>query len=500
MKKTSKKVKRLSVLQKVQTGISGFDEITFGGLPQGRPTLVIGGAGAGKTLFAAEFLFKGATMFNEPGVFMAFEETAEDLAKNVKSLGFNLKKLVQQKKIYMDYVRVERSEIEETGEYDLSGLFLRIDYAIKNIGAKRVVLDTIESLFSGLNNTAILRAELRRLFMWLKEKGVTVIITGERGDNTLTKQGLEEYVSDCVILLDHRITEQVSTRRIRIVKYRGSSHGTNEYPFLINEDGITIIPVTSLKLDHKVSKERITSGIPRLDKMLDGKGFFKGSSVLITGTAGTGKTSIAASVAVAAVSRNERVLYFAFEESPDQIIRNMQSIGINFEPYIRKSLLQIHSSRPTIYGLEMHLASMYTQIRDFKPDVVIIDPITNLIASGTLYEVKSMVTRMTDYLKVNQITAIFTALTKGKEPLESTDIGISSQIDTWILLKDKEKNSQRIKQIYLLKSRGMAHSNQVREYLITDKGIDILETGFHKDGKNKNIRQIRKSDGDIKIV
>jgi circadian clock protein KaiC len=461
-------------LEKCPTGIRGLDEILDGGLPKGRPTLVAGGAGSGKTMIAMEFLVRGATQYNELGVFMSFEERTEDLVKNFASLGWDLKNLEDRKKLALDYVRVERSEIEETGEYDLEGLFIRLNYAIDSIGAKRVALDTVESLFGGLSNQGILRAELRRLFNWLKEKGVTAIITGERGEGTLTRHGLEEYVSDCVITLDHRIEGQVATRRLRVVKYRGSTHGTNEYPFLMDEHGISVLPITSLKLEHDVSNERISSGIPRLDTMLDG-GFYRGSSILISGTAGTGKTSLSASFANATCEYGERCLYFAFEEAPKQIIRNMQSIGINLEPWVEKGLLKIHASRATLYGLEMHLVTMHKMINEFKPSVVIVDPISNLVTVGNEEEVKSMLTRLIDMLKTEQITAMLTYLSKRGEFLEATEMGISSIVDTWVLMRDIEIGGERNRGIYILKSRGTAHSNQIREFWLTSKGIDIVD-------------------------
>jgi circadian clock protein KaiC len=462
-------------LLKTPTGIHGFDEITNGGLPAGRPTLVCGGAGCGKTLFGMEFLFRGATQFNEPGVFMSFEETNEELIKNVASLGFDLDTLIREKKIALDHVQIERSEIEETGEYDLEGLFIRLGYAIDSIGAKRVVLDTIESLFAGLPNQLILRAELRRLFHWLKDKNVTAIITGERGDETLTRQGLEEYVSDCVILLDHRVTEQTSTRRLRVVKYRGSIHGTNEYPFLIDESGFSVLPVTSLGLQHIVSNERVLSGIPLLDNMLEGKGYYRGSTVLVSGTAGVGKTSIAAHFAEAACKRGERVLYFCFEESPNQLMRNMLSIGIKLEPWVRKGLLQFKATRPTFYGLEMHLAVTHKAVETFKPDIVILDPINTFVIGDKEFEVKTMLMRIVDFLKAKQITALFTSLTSGGSSMETSDAGISSLIDTWLLLRDIELNGERNRGMYVLKSRGMANSNQIREFILTDHGVELRE-------------------------
>jgi circadian clock protein KaiC len=460
-------------LPKTRSGIEGLDEITGGGLPQGRPTLVCGGPGCGKTLFAVEFLVRGATRFGEPGAFITFEETGEELAQNVRSLGFDLDALVEQKKLAIDYVRVERSEIEETGEYDLEGLFLRLGYAIDSVGAKRVVLDTIESLFSGLSNEALLRSELRRLFRWLKDKGVTAVITGERGERTYTRQGLEEYVSDCVILLDHRVNEQVSTRRLRIVKYRGTHHGTNEYPFLIDEAGFSVLPLSALQLDHAVSNERVSSGVPDLDAMLDGKGYYRGSSVLVSGTAGTGKTSLAAHFAHQSARRGERVLYLAFEESPQQLMRNMQSIGVNLEPFVKKGALKIHASRPTLQGLEMHLVQIHKMVAQFDPAAVIIDPISNFIDTSTAIETQSMLMRLIDFLKSKGITALFTHLTSGGRAAEATDVGVSSLIDTWLLLRDVETGSERSRILHVLKSRGMPHSNQLREFLLTPKGIEL---------------------------
>ena len=462
------------VLAKAPTGIQGLDEITGGGLPRGRPTLVCGAAGCGKTLMAVEFLVRGALNYNEPGVLMAFEETADELAKNVRSLGFDLDQLVEEKKLIVDFVRVERAEIEETGDYDLEGLFVRLNYAIDTIGAKRVVLDTIETLFSGLSNAAILRAELRRLFRWLKDKGVTAVITGERGDGSLTRQGLEEYVSDCVILLDHRVIDQICTRRLRVVKYRGSVHGTNEYPFLIDEHGISIMPITSMGLQHEVSEGRISSGVPRLDAMLGGKGYYRGSTVLISGTAGSGKSSLAAHFANAACARGERCLYLAFEESPQQIIRNMRSIGLDLERWVKKGLLRFHATRSTLYGLEMHLVTAHKLIREFEPEVVVLDPIGNLTMAGSEADTTSMLTRLMDYLKSQQITAVWTNLTHGGAK-EMTDVGISSLVDTWLLLRDIELGGERNRAMYVLKSRGMAHSNQIREFLLTDRGIELID-------------------------
>ena len=463
------------LLPKCPTGIQGLDEITGGGLPRGRPTLVCGGAGCGKTLLAAEFLVRGATQFGEAGVFMAFEETERELQANVASLGFDLKGLVRRKKILIDYVHVEPGEIQENGEYDLEGLFVRLNHAIDAIGAKRVVLDTLEALFAGLRNESVLRAELRRLFRWLKDKGVTAVITAERGRESLTRHGLEEYVSDCVIVLDHRVNDQIATRHLRVVKYRGALHGTNEFPFLIGDDGLSVLPITSLGLNHRVSSERIATGIPRLDAMLGGRGFFRGSSILLTGTAGTGKTIISCNFAQAAANRGERTLYFSFEESPNQIIRNMHSIGLHLEPLVKRGLLRFHSARPSLYGLEMHLATMFKEIAAFQPHVVIVDPITSLMDLGTHSEGKGMVTRLIDYLKAGQVTTLFTSLTQGGHALQQSEAGMSSLMDSWLLLQDYEGNGERNRVLYVLKARGMAHSNQVREFLISDHGIDVVD-------------------------
>ena len=462
-------------LPKAPTGIQGLDEITGGGLPKGRPTLICGGAGCGKTLLAMEFLVRGATQFNEPGVFMAFEETAKDLTQNVASLDFDLNDLVARKKIVLDFVYVERGEIEEAGEYDLEGLFIRLGHAIDSIGAKRVVLDTIETLFAGLPNPLVLRSELRRLFRWLKDKGVTAIITGESGDATLTRQGLEEYVSDCVIVLDQRVTEQISSRLLRIMKSRGTFHGTNEYPFLIDENGVSVLPITSLNLQHIASNERVPTGIARLDAMLGGAGYYRGSSVLVTGTAGTGKSSIAAHFADAACRRGERALYFAFEESPTEIMRNMRSIGINLKIWVDKGLLQFHATRPTIFGLERHLTTLRKAVNDFKPQVVIVDPLNSFGSEGNLCEVKAMLVRMIDFLKTNQITGLYTSLTSAGSAFDQSEVSVSSLIDTWLLLRAIESGGERNRGLFILKSRGMAHSNQIREFLLTDHGVELRD-------------------------
>jgi circadian clock protein KaiC len=472
---------KLPHLSKCPTGIRGLDEITNGGLPKGRPSLVCGNAGCGKTIVGMEFLLHGAIEYNEPGIFVSFEETADELRDNFASLGFDLADLISRDLISLDYVHVERSEIEESGEYDLDGLFIRLGYAIDTIGAKRVVLDTLEVLFAGLKDTTILRAELRRLFRWLKDSGVTAIITGERGEGMLSRYGLEEYVADCVILLDLRVVEQIATRRLRIVKYRGTTHGTDEYPFLIDESGISILPVTSLGLNHEVSVARVSSGIPRLDHMLGGVGYYRGSTILISGTAGSGKSTICANFVEAACRRGERCLYFSFEESAPQIIRNMRSIGLDLAPWVEQGLLQFHSSRPSLHGLEMHLVSIHKLIAEFKPAIVVVDPISNLAAVGSGNEAKSMLTRLVDFLKMSQITAMFSDLTHDIA-LESNRDEMSSLIDTWLCLRDLEHKGERNRGLHVRKSRGMAHSNQIREFLLSDKGVDLVDVYLGPDG------------------
>ena len=469
-------------LPKTPTGIRGLDEITFGGFPRGRPTLVCGGAGCGKTLMGMEFLVRGATDYGEPGVLMTFEETVGELTQNVRSLGFDLDDLVGRKQLVVDFVRVERSEIDETGEYDLEGLFVRLGHAIDTIGAKRVVLDTLETLFAGLSNEAVLRAELRRLFRWLKDRQITAVITGERGQGLLTRHGLEEYVSDCVIVLDHRVADQVSTRRLRIVKYRGTTHGTNEYPFLIDETGFNVLPVTSLGLAHDTSEERVPTGVPRLDSMLGDGGYYRGSTILVSGTAGSAKTSVAAHFADATCARGERCLYVALEESPGQIVRNMRSIGLDLKQWVKNGLLEIHSTRPTVYGLETHLAKVLKRIQDFEARSVIFDPVSSLLHAGTTRDAGIMLTRLIDFLKVNQITVLLTDLTAGKQVLEGTEIGISSLVDTWILLRSVEAGGERNRQMSILKSRGMPHSNQLREFLLTERGIELRDVYLGPEG------------------
>jgi circadian clock protein KaiC len=470
-----KKTNSSGRLLKSPTGIRGFDELTGGGLPLGRPTLVCGGPGCGKTLFALEFLVRGAVDYAEPGVFVSFEERTEDLQANGASLGFDLGALIRGKRLLLDHVRVERSEIEETGDYDLDGLFIRIGHAIDTIGARRIVLDTIESLFSGFSNDGRLRAELRRLFGWLKDRGITAVITGERGDQALTRQGLEEYVSDCVILLDNRVINEVSTRRLRIVKYRGSQHTTNECPFLIEEGGFSIMPLSVVGLTHEASEERVSTGVVRLDKMLGGSGYFRGSSVLVSGGAGTGKSSLAATFAAAICRRGERCIYFAFEESQSQILRNARSVGIDLAPFVARDLLRFRNVRPTFCGLEMHLAVMHRMVEEFRPQAVIVDPMTNLLQVGDEREAGAMLVRLVDFLKMRGVTSLFTSLTAGGSATDATDVGVSSIMDTWILLRNIEADGERNRGLYVLKSRGMAHSNQIREFVMTSEGLQLID-------------------------
>src|ERR1700712_359287 len=464
----------LSGPEKTPTGINGFDEITGGGLPRGRPTLVTGAAGAGKSLFGIEFIVRGARDFGEPGVIIAFEESQSDLATNVASLGFDLEQLERDGMLAIDAFRLDPAELMETGAFDLEGLFIRLASAVESVGAKRVVLDTIELLFSALSNEAIVRAELGRLFRWLKERGLTTVITGERGkQGDLTRFGIEEYVSDCVVTLDHRVHDEISTRRLRVVKYRGSLHGTNEYPFLITEKGLVVVPITSVGLTYAASNERVSTGVPRLDEMLSG-GVFRGSSVMISGSAGTGKTSLGAIMVNAACHRGERTLFFSFVESPDQLIRNMRSIGIDLQRWVDAGLLRLTAVRPTAFGFEEHLAILHRLLDEHHPEVVVLDGVGSLTGAGARNDMTSAISRDLDILKGRGITSVMTTLIHG-ESTETSEVDVSSLVDTWLLVRNDESNGERNRLMYVIKSRGSAHSNQVREFVLADAGADLLD-------------------------
>jgi circadian clock protein KaiC len=478
MPKTPKKPKALTPNQipKCPTGIKGFDQITEGGLPKNRTTLISGSAGSGKTLWGIDFLINGALHYNEPGIFMSFEETEDELYKDVASLNLDLRGLVSQRKILLEYVLLERRDIQET-DFNLEGLLIRLEQAIDSIGAKRVVLDSIESLFAGLTDAGILRLEIKRLFRWLKGKHVTAIITGEPGQGAFTRHGLEEYISDCIILLDNRVAEQISIRRIRVIKYRGSNHGTNEYPFVIDKDGLSVIPITSAGLNQPGTKKRVSTGIPSLDKLFKGGGYTRGSTVLVSGTAGTGKTSLAAAFALERCKRGERCLFLSYEESSGQLIQNLSSIGFHLDPLIKKGLLKIVSTRPSFFGLEMHLLDLYKVIAEFQPTSVVIDPLTSLIGEGNQREIQSMVTRMIDLLKSKGITGFFTSLVSSTaEKYTSGEVGVSSLIDTWIVVRELEEDAgkRRIRGLYIVKSRGMDHSSDVQKLILSDGGIVLI--------------------------
>ena len=494
MPKTTEKkfAPKRNKLHKCPTGIKGFDEITEGGLPKNRTTLFCGSTGTGKTLLGIDFLINGAINYNEPGIFMSFEETEDELYKDVASLNLDLQGLVSQKKILLDYVLLERRDIQEKGEFNLEGLFVRLELAIDSIGAKRVVIDSIDSLFAGLADDGILRLEIKRLFRWLKEKQVTAIVTGELVQSSYTRQGMEEYISDCIILLDNRVVDQISTRRVRVIKYRGSNHGTNEYPFVIDKDGLSVIPITSAGLDHPGTNEKVSTGIPTLDKMFNGVGYTRGSTILTSGTAGTGKTSVAAAFAIESCKRGERCLFLSYEESAGQLIQNMSSIGFYFEPLMKKGLLKIVSIRPSFFGLEMHLLDLYKIIADFKPKAVVIDPLTSLIGQGNQLEIRSMLTRLIDALKSKGITGFFTSLVSStKENDNSGEIGVSSLIDTWIVVRELEDDSgkRRVRGLYIVKSRGTKHSSDVHKLILSDDGITLIpmdNVGTAGPNKKKN--------------
>lgn len=467
------KSQRRQALAKAPTGIPGLDAVTGGGLPRGRCSLVCGGPGTGKTLLGAQFLVHGARDLGEPGVLMTFEETQRDLEDNVASLGFDLKGLQRDGKVVIDHVVVNRAEIEQAGAFDLDGLFIRIGYAVDLVGAKRIVLDTIESLFSGLPDELAVRSEVRRLFGWIRERGLTAVITAEAGEKTLTREGLEEYVSDCVITLNQTVRDEVATRRLRIVKYRGSAHVANEIPFLIDDRGFSVVPITELRLDRPAPRQRVSTGVPGLDRLLGGRGLYRGSVALVSGTAGTGKTTLAAHFVEAACRRGERALYFSFEESPQTLERDMAAVGIDLDRWVRKGLLRFHAARTNSQGLEGHLGAMHRAMQDFKPHVVAFDPVSGFTSQGDAWQAKNMLVLLMDAIRAAGATALLTNLTVGGAALESTTSGISSTADAWILLRDAESDGERNRLIHVLKARGIAHSNQVHEFAITDEGIAI---------------------------
>jgi circadian clock protein KaiC len=458
-------------LEKAPTGIPGLDQITGGGLPRGRVSLVAGGAGAGKTLLSMEFLVAGARKYGEPGVLVSFEESAEKVALNVRSLGFDLDKLERDGQIAVVAFQIDPTDTIAAGAFDLEPLFMIIDDAITRLGARRVVLDTLEVLFGAFGNDSTIRAELNRLARWLEERGVTAIVTGERGEKTITRHGIEEYVTDCVIVLDHRVNEEISTRRLRVLKYRGSAHGTNEFPFLISAQGFVVLPITSIVLDYEASEERLSTGVPRLDHMLGG-GVFRGSTTLVSGVAGTGKTSLGAHMVYAACERGEQALWILFEESPAQVLRNMRSLGLDLRSWVDAGLLRIWAAQPSAYGLEAHLAALNQLIEETDPSVVVLDGIGGLAAGVTGSEVGSMVARQLDLLKSRGTSTMATS--RGRED-ESSTVNISSLVDNWLLLRNVETNGERNRLLFVLKSRGTAHSNQVREFVLTDHGVELVE-------------------------
>ncbi len=466
-------------LAKVPTGIEGFDEITFGGLPAGRTTLLTGLSGSGKTVFGMQFLAQGAARYGEPGVLVGFEETEDELITNAASLGFDFANLISAGKLVIDRISVEPDVVVETGRYDLSALHIRIEHAVDSIGARRIVLDGIPALFYGLTDTSAVRIALTRLYAWLKSKGLTALVTAE-SNTELAQHGLGLSLTDCIVVAGERTRENVSTRYLRVAKYRGSAHGTSEYPCLIGSTGYKVIPLTSITVDYEASTERISTGIPRLDTMLGGQGFYRGNSVMVTGGAGTGKSSLAAHLALATCQRGKRCLYFAFEESQEEVMRNMRSIGVDLRPQVAAGLLKFRSSRATMFGLEMHLAMMENEIAAFQPHVVILDPVSNLLSIGSFNEVRAMVSRLVDFLKGRGITSLLTSLSMTDPP--ESDVGVSSLVDTWMLLTNFEANGEQTRLLRILKSRGSAHSSQVREFIMTDRGVRLEDVYLGPEG------------------
>ena len=486
-------------LHKCHTGITGFDEITNGGLPVNGVTLISGSAGSGKTLFGINFLINGANYYEQPGVFLTFEETSDELYKDVASLSLDLKGLVLQKKIFLEHALLEHKDIQEL-DFNLEGLFIRLEYAIDAVGAKRVVIDSIESLFAGITDVGVLRLEIKRLFRWLKDKDVTAIVTGELGQHSYTRHGLEEYITDCIVLLDNRVNDEIAVRRVRIIKYRGSSHGTNEYPFVIDNNGLSVIPITSAGLDQPGTAERVLTGVPSLDALFKGKtgtGYTRGSTILVSGTAGTGKTSLAAAFAVESCKRGERCLFLSYEESAGQLTQNMGSIGFDLDAWVHKGLLKMVSTRPSFFGLEKHLLDIYKFIEEFKPKSVVIDPLTSLLAEGSPREIHSMITRMIDLLKSKGITGVFTSLVASNEQNDSSgEIGVSSLIDTWIVVRELEESvgKRRTRGLYIVKSRGTNHSSDIQKLILSDDGINLVPMDANANASPSQKKKVGKSD------
>lgn len=469
-------------VDKAPTGVRGFDVITGGGVPRGRATLVTGASGTGKTLFGVEFLVRGAVEHGEPGVLISFEETADDIAANVAGLGFDIPALRAQGLLAVDAFVSDGTQEVTAGPFDLDGLFLRLDAAVASVGARRLVIDTIESLFGRLHDEVALRGELVRLFHWIKARGLTAVITGEQGQGgRLTRFGIEEYVSDCVIVLDTRLHDDVSTRRLRVAKYRGSTHGTNQYPFVITERGFAVLPLTAMGLTYDAPDDRISSGVPALDEMLGG-GILRASTVLVSGSAGTGKTTIAAQAVEAACERGERALFVTFEESPAQLMRNMRSVGIDLQRWIDAGRLRIEAERSTAMGLEEHLVALDRYIEEAQPTVVALDALGSLGRVGTGTAVTATVARQVDAMKSRGITSVLTVLA-GEGEGEAASLAVSSLTDTWLLLRNVERDGERNRLLFVIKSRGTAHSNKVREFLLTESGAQLVDVFVDDDGE-----------------
>ncbi|WP_240236172.1 circadian clock protein KaiC [Nocardioides sp. CFH 31398] len=468
------------MLEKAATGIEGFDDITFGGLPRARATIVTGAAGSGKSMFGVEFLAQGARAYGEPGVLLSFEETADELVANAASIGVDLRAMADEGTLVVDSAAGDLDDLVQSGAFDLEGLLLRLAAAIDAVGARRVVLDTVETLFSTLPDETTVRREFARLLRWLKERDLTVVVTAERGQQgRLTRHGIEEYVSDCVVVLDHRVEDEVATRRMRVAKYRGSPHGTNEFPFLISGRGLVVMPLHHDELTE-VSEERVSLGIPELDTMVGG-GVFRGSTIMISGSAGTGKTSIAACAADAACRRGEKALFLSFEEPSGQVVRNMRSIGLDLQHWIDKGLLVVQHMRPAITGLEAHLASLHMILDEHPAEVVVLDAVASLSRGVASYASASAVARDIAMLRLRGATTVLTALA-GTHDDPHTDVSASSLVDAWLLVRNVENDGERNRLLMTIKNRGSFHSNQVREFLLTDDGPRLVDVFVGPDG------------------